>query len=1004
MGKTGRVKKYCFLFLFISTFTFCLASRSFSENEKVVLFVAEKGYDNDKRGVSLVGSGGDKSILIRLGRTHFDPLRVIPDKEASVPEIQAYPKGEKGYYIVQFDGPIRSSWKRALKETGVEIFDYIPDFAFIARMDSTKEGTVRGLPHVRWVGIYQPSYRISQGALDKVFVKGGESADSEEGLINKVLLSITIFPGEGLEPIRSAIAGLDGIILDEVSTSWKTTLKVEIPVDKLDSLPGINGIKWIEPWPKWRLYNNVSTDVMNARAPRDIHGLYGEGQTVGVCDSGLDEGSTDPADLHEDFLDGAGLSRVTQIFDLVGDGASDVNSGHGTHVAGSVLGNGKRSGSDPSSNSFPSSCFAGLAPKADLVFQAAENNATGKLSGLPSDLNTLFSQADGAGADLHTNSWGSTVSGKYTSRSEEVDEYVWDNRDFLILFAAGNDGIDMDGDGVIDQYSVGSPATAKNCLTVGASEGDRPTGEGYDHTWGYFNSYEYSADPIYSDHVSNHPNGMAAFSSRGPCLDARFKPDIVAPGTNILSTRSSVASGTGWGGYDDYYLWNGGTSMATPLAAGAAALMRKYLIDVKSHPSPSAALIKAALLNSAEDTSPGQYGTGSAQETPNPPVPNNVEGWGRLNLGKGVYPTSPSNILYYDVQSSLSTGEDAEYDVIVTSSRYPLKVNLVWTDYPGSAVAQGGLVNDLDLLVKAPSSVIHYPDNASQKSTISTLSYDKDTPIYVLYTNKLAVKFTPLSYPLNLESTTFDFYNPDKKTTDVDIVVYDDNGSEGLPGTELFRKTLTYVPSGWVTMGITGVTVSSTDFYIAIEMNSDKQAVYADPTDPSGRSYYYNGSKWVKTGYAAYIRANVRGADYSTSFDRVNNVVGLTLDNPTTGKYTITVSGYNVPHGPQPYALVVSGAVAGFPTGVIYVESTGSCGKKTPCYSTIQDAVEAADTYTIIFVAGGNYNEHVTLSTSKILYLKGGYDPTFTTQSSETILRTMTVSKGTAVVDKLTLY
>ena len=132
----------------------------------------------------------------------------------------------------------------------------------------------------------------------------------------------------------------------------------------------------------WKLDNNVSTDVMNVRTPRDTHGLYGEGQTVGVCDTGLDKGVTDPANLHEDFLDGAGGSRVTQIFDRVGDGASDVNSGHGTHVSGSVLGNGKRSGSNPSSNSFPSNCFAGSAPKANLVFQAVENNTTGDLSGL----------------------------------------------------------------------------------------------------------------------------------------------------------------------------------------------------------------------------------------------------------------------------------------------------------------------------------------------------------------------------------------------------------------------------------------------------------------------------------------------------------------------------------------------------------------------------------------------------------------------------------------------
>lgn len=83
----------------------------------------------------------------------------------------------------------------------------------------------------------------------------------------------------------------------------------------------------------------------------------------------------------------------------------------------------------------------------------------------------------------------------------------------------------------------------------------------------------------------------------------------MAPGTNILSARTRAVSAEadiGWGNYNDHYVWMGGTSMATPLAAGAAALMREYLMTEAGFDLPSAALIKAALLNSAEDISPGQ--------------------------------------------------------------------------------------------------------------------------------------------------------------------------------------------------------------------------------------------------------------------------------------------------------------------------------------------------------------------------------------------------------------
>ena len=557
MKNSEIIKKSSRLFLILLIFIFFFVNASFSDE-------GETSAQNE--------TIESKSILIRLGRTHFDPLKRLPVQKAGINHIQAYEEGKTGYYIVQFDGPIHNSWKKALKDIGADIFDYIPEFAFIIRIDSQQEQAIRAIPHVRWLGIYQPSYRISQGALNKTFTMDQEA---EEGEISYETLRITVFPGEDLSKINSQIAALGGIILDTVTTKWKTTLKIKAPAHRISGLTLIHGVKWVEPVPEWKLFNNVSTDIMTVRTPRDSFGLYGEGQTVGVCDTGLDQGSTNPASLHDDFEDGSGTSRVTQIIDVAGDGPQDVNSGHGTHVAGSVLGNGIHSGSDPSSNTFPNTCFAGIAPKASLVFQAVENNSTQGLS-LPSDLNTLFSQSDSAGADLHTNSWGDSVGGMYSSYSQDVDEYIWDHKDFFILFSAGNEGIDMDGDGVIDLNSLGAPATAKNCLTVGASEGNRPSGAGYDFNWGVYHPYKFSATPISTDHLSNRQDGMAAFSSRGPVIDGRYKPDLVAPGTNILSARSSMTSGTGWGAYNSYYMWMGGTSMSTPLTAGASPYERVF--------------------------------------------------------------------------------------------------------------------------------------------------------------------------------------------------------------------------------------------------------------------------------------------------------------------------------------------------------------------------------------------------------------------------------------------
>ena len=73
--------------------------------------------------------------LIRLSQYQFDPLIAVPGPRSGIPYLDAYAPEELGYFIVQFDGPIQSEWKRTLEESGVELFDYLPDFSFVVRMD-----------------------------------------------------------------------------------------------------------------------------------------------------------------------------------------------------------------------------------------------------------------------------------------------------------------------------------------------------------------------------------------------------------------------------------------------------------------------------------------------------------------------------------------------------------------------------------------------------------------------------------------------------------------------------------------------------------------------------------------------------------------------------------------------------------------------------------------------------------------------------------------------------
>jgi serine protease AprX len=277
----------------------------------------------------------------------------------------------------------------------------------------------------------------------------------------------------------------------------------------------------------------------------------------------------------------------------------------------------------------------------------------------------------------------------------------WNNRDCVICFAAGNEGIDRNRDGRIDGTSVTPPGTAKNCITIGASENNRST---MSLTYGAGWPNDFPVDPIASDQVSDDPEGMVAFSSRGPTRDQRIKPDVVAPGTFILSTRSRATTDNGWGSTSDpLYFFMGGTSMATPLVAGCAAVVREFLITQRLITKPSAALVKAMLINGAKNLG-GQYVPIEAGR-----IPNNAEGFGRVDMMATVGPFRRGEQLQLiDEAAALDTGEEETHTVQVPVGARRLKVTLVWTDPLGES-----LQNDLDLIVRDQNGVERHGNTAA---------------------------------------------------------------------------------------------------------------------------------------------------------------------------------------------------------------------------------------------------------------------------------------------------
>ncbi|MEN6358181.1 MAG: S8 family serine peptidase [Armatimonadota bacterium] len=653
----------------------------------------------------LVQSASAGSIYLKSGTINTDEPKSLSAEPGE--QIEG-----TGYFIVLFGGPIRDTYRESLIDAGAQILEYLPDFAYLVRMDRSKLGSIKSLQSVKWVGPFKPEYKSSEDLSDTT---------------SKGQFVVTLFPG------ASCDYALSKAKVNKIDTSGRMC-RVLAAGSQLSELAETGAISWIEPYVQPRLCNNIACEISGVPEVRSDIGLYGSGETIGVADTGLDTGSL--ATISSDF---AGRINKTYALRRTDDWSDLV--GHGTHVTGTILGSGALSGSDPALHDYNGS-FAGVAPEADLLFQSIGDD--GSYVFPPLDLADLFQPAYDDGARVHNNSWGSAADGQYTTYSNEVDQFVWDHKDFTVVFAVGNEGEDLNKDGEVDLDSLYAPSTAKNCISVGATENLRTTG-GYQMGYGVAWGSSYPVSPIKYDLMSNNAGGMAAFSGRGPTDDGRIKPDVCAPGTNIISSRSHISSAsTGWGAYDSNYTYNGGTSMSAPHVSGAAALIRQYYRQVKGT-TPSAALVKATLISGAVDITPGQYGSAQYQEVSG--VPDYVQGWGRMNVKNPLDADLPIVTEFADETSGLSTGGYRDYQYNVIDNSVPLKVTLVWTDYPGAVHAAIELVNDLDLIVTSPKGVV-YQDIDRLNNVEQILIASPETGTYKVRVSGYNVPMGPQDYAL----------------------------------------------------------------------------------------------------------------------------------------------------------------------------------------------------------------------------------------------------------------
>jgi serine protease AprX len=623
-------------------------------------------------------------------------------------------------FIVQWKGAITESEKAALRNEGLSLISYIPDDAFLVKGSPQILERVQDMDFVRVILPYSAEFK-----LEPELTRNGIFAFSD-----RVLVSVQTLPGANISAHFSSVkSAAEGLFVGETSVSslWDLAKRDDViwierflPVSTMEMNAEAMGIAASAPLASTTGYES-GTKLIKVDAAYEA-GITGAGQVVSFADTGLDSGNI--SSLIPDFQ---GQVKSGFAMGLGGKSWGDPQN-HGTHVAGSIAGNGK------SSNGL----IKGAAFEAKLAAQGLWSDILNNIAipGIPK----LFDKANSEGARIHSNSWGAPNSnGRYDNFCVQADTWLFANQDFLAVFAAGNDGGDMNKDGVIDEGTVSSPGSSKNVLTVGASknyllEGGiqrklielRPGKE------------KWSVEPLASSMLSEDGRGMAAFSSRGPAADGRIKPEIVAPGTNIVAARSKHPKAKpedSWGSYDDNYLFMGGTSMSTPITSGAMVLVRQHLLKLLNVSSVSSALLKATVANTAEDLFPGQFGERARGQEQPTRRPNNHEGWGRVDLEALV---KNQAISFHEERAGLATNQEKTYSVEASAGR-ALKVTLAYTDAPAVAAAAKTLVNDLDLTVTDPSGRVFYPNGKSGKDNVNNMEQiDILAPVAGAY--KISVK------------------------------------------------------------------------------------------------------------------------------------------------------------------------------------------------------------------------------------------------------------------------
>jgi hypothetical protein len=682
---------------------------------------------------------------IRLMAGSFDPLADPLPATPGIPLVDpaSLPGARADYWVVQARDQRFPEIQHAVNQTGGVIASYIHDDAYLVRATPAQIAQVSLSPAVRWAGYYQPAWRVPTPVSDFPGLMDLEGT--------RHYLVYVFDEEQDLGPIAAGLASVPGA---EVLSAPDYVMEVRATSAQVPALASVPGVEWVGIRPRVVMLNRNARWVTDTGV-RDLFWatqpgrLNGAGQTAAVADTAVNYKEDLNGRAHIAFSDCApggpckeaeytqaqpgtsttamftvvdhntGHRKMVAFFDL-GDTGPNMydDSSHGSHTAGSV------DGDQPGYNEHTRD--DGIAPAAMHVHQNLGTEGGGLA--IPGDLYDLFAQGyrprNPAGvsqtsgpngnpgdyttnyvpledARTHNNSWGLVAPLIDPGFASRMDQFIWDHEDMMVVASAGNGG---PGPGTILAPSLG-----KNDLSSGASaNGRQPMG---------------SID------------SMANFSSHGPTADGRYGVDLATPGMVITSVK---------GGTVNAYHVAQGTSMSGPILTGLATLVRQYFFDGYARPggdgfpvgapdgsrnnrqhNPSAALVKATLINGAVRMEGWYTGANGNDRALDGQWPSEGQGFGLVNLDNSLYfANDATNNWYRDVYRADSEAFSVSalpatrsYKLQVRAGQ-PLDVTLAWTDAPDPlAVGTPALVNNLDLMVTAPGGATYVGNNMNSRTT-----------------------------------------------------------------------------------------------------------------------------------------------------------------------------------------------------------------------------------------------------------------------------------------------